>query len=248
MTNRTSFPLLQYKNFSDCIGYSGFLRTVCRDFWLIYIFESEFYSLDVLALWGYGDECEILRIENLHKKYSDFSLKHDESTIMGILDKMSVAFRKNLETFMFVSDPCLRFYKIFYSAPRFFSFISMFVSSTFFFSYLRGFCSFVNYERKRQKDYLPLQIEELDKQLDLAAGVLDFFDKREAKPEIYFFLRELFDRLKCMSDAYYKIRFGGQKDIIAVYWVLRFIIINYSDIIKLMIFRIELDRYRRIAR
>lgn len=167
---------------------------------------------------------------------------------MGVLNRISITFRKNLETFMLILDPCIRFYRIFYSAPRFFNFISMFLSSTFFFSYLRGFCSFISYEKKRQKEYLPLQMKELNKQLDLAAGVLDFFDKREAKPEIYFFLKELFDRLKCMSDTYYKLLFSREKDTAAIYWVLRFIVINYSDIIKLMIFRIELDRYRRIAR
>eukprot|EP01089_Gocevia_fonbrunei_P001714 TRINITY_DN115_c0_g1_i3.p1 TRINITY_DN115_c0_g1~~TRINITY_DN115_c0_g1_i3.p1 ORF type:complete len:150 (-),score=6.57 TRINITY_DN115_c0_g1_i3:121-570(-) len=149
---------------------------------------------------------------------------------------------------MAMSDPCTRFLKTAALAPRFFNLFFMFFGRTFPITYLIDLCSFVTYEKKRQRVYLPLQIKLLDKNLDLAAQVLGFFNKREAKPELYFSLKKLFDRLVHTSNSYHKLCFKKDEDPRVVYSTLRCIVVDYSDIIKLIILRLELDRYRRIAR
>lgn len=211
------FSLLKYKNFSNYGEYLNFLRAVDKNFSLSGTFQFELYSLNILKLWGCKDAFEALNFENLYKKHSYFNLKYDKNTLRGLLSKMSIIFRKDLEVFMFVLDPCTRFYKTFDLAPKFFDFVLLFANSNFFFSYLQESCSFINYERKRQKEYLPLQVKELDKRLFLAAEILDFFDKRDVKPEIYFSLKELFDSLKYISDTYRKTYFSRQEDIRIVY-------------------------------
>lgn len=217
MVIRPPFSLLKYKNFSNYAEFLNFLRMVDKNFSLSGTFQFELYSSNILKLWGCKDALEALNIENTYKKYSYFNLKYDKNTLKGFLNKISIIFRKDLETFMFVLDPCTRFCKTFDLAPKFFGFILLFANSNFFFSYLQEFCSFVSYERKRQKEYLPLQVKELDRNLFLAAEVLDFFGKRDDRPEIYFSLKELFDNLKCISDTYRKTYFSRQEDIRIVY-------------------------------
>lgn len=206
-------------------------------------------SLDTLKLWGFSEAFDLLKAEQLYKKRSYFDFKYDKNTFKSnIISTLVTIFKKDLEIFVALFDPCERFYKTFNLAPKFFNLMSMFLGRTFVFTYLRELCSFAVYERRRQHVYLPLQIKELDKNLVLAHQVLDFFDRREDKPELYFLLKGFYDRLSLTNDAYNNLCFKKNEDPRVVYSVLRCITVNYSDIIKLMVFRIELDRYRRIAR
>lgn len=216
---------------------------------MIYKFQPELDSLDTLKLWGFSKAVDIIKVENLRKKRSDSDFKYDKNDPKNsMLTTLAATFRKDLEIFVAILDPCTRFIKTANLAPRFFNIIFMFFGRTFLISYLVRLCSFVTYEKKRQNLYLPLQIKVLDRNLALAGQVLDFFDKREDKPELYFSVKELFDRLTITSNAYNKLNFKKNEDPRIVYSTLRCIVIDYSDIIKLIVLRLELDRYRRIAR
>ena len=133
-------------------------------------------------------------------------------------------------------------------APEFFDTLHEFFGKRLFFPHLRGLYNFIIYEEGRQKYLLHLQMQVLDKQLALARPVLEFFQDWTEKPDLYFALKELFDRLTHVSSGYSKIySFKGHEDPRIIYSTFRSIIVYYSDIIKLMVLRLEADHYREAA-
>lgn len=115
-----------------------------------------------------------------------------------------------------------------------------------FFVFLKTLCYFCEYESRRQKLYLKLQIRVLSKNLTLAKRVLDSFDGLADKPEVFFLLKDAFDRLVCVRNTFNKVHFKKQEDYRIVYSTLRCIVINYSDIVRLIVFRLELEKYKTI--
>lgn len=128
-------------------------------------------------------------------------------------------------------------------APKFFDlFYEIFEGNTCF-DYLKDMCDFINYEQDRQKFYLKLQLRSLRKILITTGRSLDYFNKIEKKPEIFFILKNLYDKLIRLDATYVKIHSKKQWDERVLYSALRCVVVDYSDVIKLIAFRQELEKY-----
>jgi hypothetical protein len=139
-------------------------------------------------------------------------------------------------------EPHVRLYNTTTLAPKFFNLLGRFFGNNPLFTFLKNLCGFCEYETRRQKLYLRLQIRMLNKNLTLAKCVLDSFDELPNKPAAFFLLKDIFDRLVCVRNIYNKVHFKKGEDYRIVYSTLRCIVINYSDIVKLIFFRLELEK------
>jgi hypothetical protein len=249
MANRSSFPLLYYINFKNNVGYEGLLRTIGRDQWLEYKFKPQLDSIPT-KFWGFDKASDIFKVEQEYKRRAYFEAGLDERLFnRGVFYTINTTLKRDLEIFVAVTGLCIRFYKTAAMAPMFFGTLYELFGRRFFFPHLRRLCEFVIYEDKRQKYFLHSQIQVLDKQLALARPVLDFFHSRLEKPDLYFVLKDLFDRLSQVSSDYSKIySFKGNEDPRIVYSTFRCIIVHYSDVVRLTVLHLDVDSYRRIAR
>lgn len=203
-----------------------------------------------IEFWGFNNVFDVLKIEQEYRRRMYFDVERNEKLFNnGILHTIRTIFKRDLELFAATTGLCIMFYKTRSMAPMFFDTLYELFGRRLFFPSLRRLYKFIIYEGGRQKYLLHSQIQVLDKQLALARPVLEFFRDRPEKPDLYFVLKELFDHLARVSSDYSKIySFKGHEDPRLVYSTFREIIVHYSDIIKLTVLHLEVDRYRRIAR
>lgn len=222
---------------------SDSMFTAKKDSILCSRFQSELGLLNIFYIWGFHDAYQLLGFELLYKKQADFFLKFNEVEGGPHLFKFLLnLYKKDLEIFIAVLNFCENFNKTVDLAPRFFNIFLNLFGGFDWFRYSKDLFDFVIYEKRRQKYYLPRQVVILDKNLDLAKGVLDAFVLKN-KPDTYFLLKKLYVHLFSISQDYRKFNLKKFKDYRSAYSVLRQIVINYSDIIKLLQYRLELEYY-----
>jgi hypothetical protein len=78
-------------------------------------------------------------------------------------------------------EPHVRLYNTTTLAPKFFNLLGRFFGNNPLFTFLKNLCGFCEYETRRQKLYLRLQIRMLNKNLTLAKCVLGSFDELPVK-------------------------------------------------------------------
>lgn len=231
-----------YRNFKNYDDYLSFIEAFNRKHNNYLRLENELKKIS--KLWGNYTLSELFRFENLSNQLADFSLRYKigDSNIK-ILNILINTFKKDLEIFLILFGTCSRFYKMKVLAPKFFDLFYEFFEGSFCFDYLKDMCDFINYEQERQKVYLKLQLEKLQAILSVTKYSLDHFNKTEVKPEIFFLLKDVYDKLAPLADTYTKIHSRKQWDERIIYSALRCVVINYSDVVKLIAFRLELERY-----
>lgn len=233
-----------YKNFKNYNDYLSFIKAFKNNYFNYLKLESELKSLDIPKLWGNYSFSELFRLEDLRGQFGNFSLRYKVGDPNIKLSSILInVFKKDLETFLFLFGTCSRFYNMRVLAPKFFDLFHEVFEGNSCFDYLKNMCDFINYEQRRQKFYLKLQLEGLQKILITTRRSLDYFKEIEEKPEIFFLLRDIYDKLVPLNSIYTEIHSKKQWDERIIYSSLRFVVINYSDVVKLIAFRLELERY-----
>lgn len=210
---------------------------------MYYKIQLELNSLDTSSIWGFEEISQIFEIEFLYKGQADFSLKFSKSGgIINFFKFLSNLFRKDLEIFIVMLDFYKNLTKTACLAPRFFNVFLIIFSGFNWFRYIEDLRRFVDYEEKRQKVYLPLQIGVLDKNLALVEKALGLFIS-EDRPATYFLLVELHLRLTKVSLKHRALILKRPSGYRFMYSRARQIIINYSDIVNLIEYRLKLENY-----
>ena len=148
-----------------------------------------------------------------------------------------------MEIFLLLFGTCSRFYKIRVLAPKLFDLFYEIFEGNFCFDYLKDMCDFINYEQRRQKFYLKLQLDALRKILVTTKRSLDYFNEIKEKPEFFFILKDVYNKLARLDSIYTKINSKKHWDRRITYSALRCVVVDYSDIVKLIAFRLELEKY-----
>lgn len=234
-----------YRNFKTYDDYLSFIETFNSKHFNYLRLENDLKSLNIPKLWGNYSLSEIFRFENLREQFGDFSLRYKIGAFDIKLSKILInVFKKDLEIFFLLFGTCSRLYGMRVLAPSFFDLFYEIFEGNSCFDYLKNMCDFVNYEQDRQKLYLKLQLAGIRDILIVTRRSLNYFDdKITEKPEIFFLLKNIYDKLAPLNAAYVKIHSKKQWDERVVYSALRCVVVDYSDVVKLIAFRLELERY-----
>lgn len=237
-------PFYSYSNFKNYNDYLSFIKIFNSKHSNYLKLENELKALNISRLWGNYSLSELFRFENLREHFGDFSLRYRVGAADIKFSKIIInTFKKDLEIFLLLFGTCSRFYNMRVLAPGFFDLFYEIFEGSSCFDYLKNMCDFINYERDRQKFYLKLQLKGLDEILIKTRYSLNYFNVIEDKPEIFFLLKNIYDKLACLNSVYHKINSKKQWDERIVYSALRPVVIDYSDVVKLITFRLELESY-----
>lgn len=199
-------PFFFYRNFKNYDEYLSFIKAFKNNYFNYLKLENELKSLDILNLFGGYSSSELFRLEDLRGQFGDFSLRCNLGDSNIKLSAVLInTFKKDLEIFLFLFGTCSRFYNMKVLAPRFFDLFYEIFEGNYCFDYLKSMCDFINYEQRRQKFYLKLQLQSLQNILTTTKLSLDYFKEIEEKPEIFFFLNVIYNKLIPLNDIYNKI-------------------------------------------
>lgn len=133
-----------YKNFKTYSEYEYFLAAVKKECTFYLKLQSELALLDTYKLWGFREITKVLEIECFRDRLADFSLNFKINAAGNDLQKiLSNTFKKDLELFIVIFEPHVRFYNTTTLAPKFFNLLVKLFNDNPFFCLFKNFMLFL---------------------------------------------------------------------------------------------------------